>query len=245
MKVISQLMFFLALGVIVLLNLTFSEYLFSLSLDLTKWNQARRTVLLDLIFEGASFMGNGFLYIILFVLIYNWASRGRALYYLFLLSLLITLMALGKNFFAQPRPYMVDSQIVAMGCTLGFGNPSGHSLFASGFLLVMFLDYFWPFDSDNPEPAQRNSFAFYSTLLMVVLTFTTIGYSRIYVGDHSLDQVLFGFSLGIWSAFYCHYELREDLIDHINKDLDRADSIINGFKYHSIALLLSAFVIGI
>ena len=38
-------------------------------------------------------------------------------------------------------------------------------------------------------------------LLVVSITFgVTIGYSRLFLGVHSMDQILYGWSLGIWCA---------------------------------------------
>lgn len=39
----------------------------------------------------------------------------------------------------------------------------------------------------------------------------TMGYSRLFLGVHSLDQVSFGLSLGAWFAFSAHYIVREPL----------------------------------
>lgn len=36
--------------------------------------------------------------------------------------------------------------------------------------------------------------------MVVIALFLTLGYSRFYVGVHTLDDVLFGWMLGIWAA---------------------------------------------
>jgi len=49
-------------------------------------------------------------------------------------------------------------------------------------------------------------------LLAVAVTFgLTVGYSRVFLGMHSMDQVLFGWLLGVWFAFTFHFCTRTAL----------------------------------
>jgi hypothetical protein len=43
-----------------------------------------------------------------------------------------------------------------------------------------------------------------------------ISYSRLVLGVHSLDQLIFGWSLGIWAACTCHFVFRQRLLDYSN-----------------------------
>jgi membrane-associated phospholipid phosphatase len=36
-----------------------------------------------------------------------------------------------------------------------------------------------------------------------------VGFSRLYNGDHSMDQILYGWLLGLWVAFANHYLFRD------------------------------------
>jgi membrane-associated phospholipid phosphatase len=47
-----------------------------------------------------------------------------------------------KLAYANPRPYMVKSEIKLLSCSKGFGNPSGHAAASSLISIVLFLDYF-------------------------------------------------------------------------------------------------------
>jgi hypothetical protein len=42
-----------------------------------------------------------------------------------------------------------------------------------------------------------------------------VGFSRLYNGDHSMDQILYGWLLGLWLAFANHYLFREFIMQHI------------------------------
>jgi len=35
--------------------------------------------------------------------------------------------------------------------------------------------------------------------------FSVMGFSRVLLGVHSLNQIIYGWTLGIWIAFVCHY----------------------------------------
>jgi hypothetical protein len=56
-----------------------------------------------------------------------------------------------KLAYADPRPYMMSSDIQPFSCSKGFGNPSGHSSAAAVFSIVLFLDYF------HGNPIKSNS----------------------------------------------------------------------------------------
>lgn len=42
-----------------------------------------------------------------------------------------------------------------------------------------------------------------------------IGFARLYVRVHSWNQIMFGWQLGLWLAFYFHFCLRDSVINHI------------------------------
>lgn len=42
-----------------------------------------------------------------------------------------------------------------------------------------------------------------------------IGFARLYVAVHSMNQIIYGWQLGIWLALYFHYCIREPLHLHI------------------------------
>jgi len=52
-------------------------------------------------------------------------------------------------------------------------------------------------------------------LLGLAVTFgLTVGYSRLFLGVHSIDQIIFGWSLGIWLAISCHFVMKKPLNRH-------------------------------
>ena len=58
-------------------------------------------------------------------------------------------------------------------------------------------------------------------LLALALAFAgSIGYSRLFLGAHSLNQVLYGLSCGLWFAFSAHFILREPLTELVSALID-------------------------
>ena len=41
-----------------------------------------------------------------------------------------------------------------------------------------------------------------------------VGFSRLYNGVHSLDQIFLGLFIGVWLSFVNHFLLRELIIEH-------------------------------
>jgi hypothetical protein len=92
-------------------------------------------------------------------------------------------------------------------CQTGHGNPSGHTLFAFLFTLTLFFDFIrhW-----------KNLFAKSVTFLAFNICLpSTIAYSRLYMGVHSLNQVIFGGLIGIWLAVVLHTMVKKPFMRHL------------------------------
>lgn len=110
----------------------------------------------------------------------------------------------------SPRPYMTFDGLTTIGCSHEYGNPSGHSLFSAGFSLFVFLDFF------SHQSGGEKSRAYNTCLIAAIAFFVLMGFARVYQAVHSVDQVLYGWQLGIWGALYFNYCLRDWLISHVN-----------------------------
>lgn len=113
---------------------------------------------------------------------YNWFSRGRAFYYIAFLSATAYLMNITKMAYHEPRPYMVSTAINVYGCTAEYGNPSGHSFFAAGGHLFIFLDVC------HGRKSHKFSTALYSIFLFLTVSLSfLVGFARFYVGVHTIN----------------------------------------------------------
>ena len=99
-------------------------------------------------------------------------------------------------------------------CSAAFGNPSGHSSASSLIAFVVFMDVFHG-KSDHRKIFTKLQYTLGITLALYWAG--TIPYTRFLMGVHSLDQIVYGTSLGIWEGLFCHFVVRDNLIDWIEK----------------------------
>ena len=92
-----------------------------------------------------------------------------------------------KIIFHHKRPFWENSNI-KIDCNAGFGHPSGHSLCSSlGYLIIYYF---------CSEKIQKKRIVRILIFFLFLFYIFLILISRLYFGVHSLDQVIFGFSLG-------------------------------------------------
>ena len=112
------------------------------------------------------------------------------------------------------RPQFDDPSIATINagtCAGEFGNPSGHALITSQYftsgLLFCLTEYKSFFESNR---VLKNS-------LKVFCVIFTLGVllCRIYLGRHSIDQILLGATLGSLTAHFLHYCFKPHMFDPI------------------------------
>ena len=69
-------------------------------------------------------------------------TRSKCFYYIVCMMMDKVVNAYMKLVYHQPRPFMIDREIISYSCSKGFGNPSGHSSAAWSFAIILFLDIF-------------------------------------------------------------------------------------------------------
>ena len=137
-----------------------------------------------IVFKALSYWGEGVPYIVVFIIVFLYDSRGRAWYYLLFLNATWFANNIGKMAYHYPRPFMVSDKINTVGgCSMEYGNPSGHSIFAAGFDLFFFLEICHSLYSFKTV----NKFLYFFLLIVGFALAVLIGYSRYYVGVHSLN----------------------------------------------------------
>lgn len=131
-------------------------------------------------------------------------TRPKYFYYLGAFMLDKCLLGIMKQIYHNPRPYMVDSDITAYHCSKEFGNPSGHSSSSCLISILLYLDIGQHLKIYFKIPA----------LFLAIFWATGIPFSRYLLGVHSLDQVVYGFTLGLWSGVTMSYVLKEPIMKH-------------------------------
>ena len=84
------------------------------------------------------------------------------------------------------RPFWSADAVQAFHCTTQYGNPSGHAMtaFCAGLLFA--------FSQEKKVKA--------GAIGLALVFGSVVAYSRLFLGVHSLNQVLFGGLIGVWIA---------------------------------------------
>jgi membrane-associated phospholipid phosphatase len=140
---------------------------------------------------------------------------SRTLYYLLMCLVNVWFTIFVKLVLHRPRPYMIEEAIQVYGSSSEFGDPSGHTMSCAQVLTTCFLDYLAETGGLKSERLSKTSkVALFSVFHGA--TISVVGYSRMYNGVHSLDQVIVGGLLGYWQALFGHYLVREPLYRHVD-----------------------------
>jgi len=168
----------------------------------------------------------------LFLAIYSFFSRRLLIKSILVIYICQNIITLFKVFYHDPRPYLSSDEIEAMNCSSGYGNPSGHCLFTTGFYGSMWVLLF-PNNTEKeplliPHKVTRLFIQWVSFVLVVSLIVLTF-FARLYLGAHGLNQTIYGTLLGLWVVYtfgvvipryvdyhYDHFITKGQLINPIN-----------------------------
>ena len=116
-----------------------------------------------------------------------------------------------KSAYAEPRPYWVSDEIVAANCSASFGNPSGHMLNSSFFWVSLYLHLFHDIGPQSQRWASQFWRKNFIRHIMAVVGCAFLGLlatSRVYLGAHTLNEVLFGTIVGSTWAAIGHFKVK-------------------------------------
>lgn len=114
--------------------------------------------------------------------------------------------ALLKAYDCDPRPIWTHKEIRNIGfyCPVEYGNPSGHSWFSAVIGFGVFLEYFGP---------GKDFINIWLSLFLAIL----VPMSRMYLGAHSLNQVLEGLTLGLACCLLFTFTLKRNIQQYLNE----------------------------
>ena len=178
----------------------FEDILFQKSLSIEKTLQTNLNFSIKF-FKKISKLGDVLGHSVLFMIVY--LSFPLNYIYTYAISQIFTLYltSIIKLIHADGRPYFEDNSLFQT-CNGDFGNPSGHSLSSMACYLglsKMIIDY--------NKMSLSNSILVYICSIVCILI---INFSRIILGAHSIDQVIYGDILG----FLLYYLIFHNLYLH-------------------------------
>jgi hypothetical protein len=98
----------------------------------------------------------------------------------------ILLNCILKMIYRIPRPYFYDSDIEPTSCSFEYGNPSGHGMAAATFYLSICYTII------SQYKIKRRILPYAGAAIFAI----GVGYTRVFVGLHTMDQILTGVALG-------------------------------------------------
>lgn len=133
---------------------------------------------------------------------------AEGLFTLFVLSFSSLVSAWMKMLHHDPRPFWTH-HIDNWDCNMSYGNPSGHNIYLFSQYPVMFYLLFHAKMRERYSldwNYNRRNFTYIFSYVTIAILFTLIALaaspSRIWAAAHSIDQLIYGFMVGIGIFVY-------------------------------------------
>ena len=147
---------------------------------------------------GIYFMGVCYIIVFIFFTIIDTFVYGFGIIFA------VYLHAVMKIWYANSRPYLEKEVLYQGVCDGGYGNPSGHSIIALyGYLT--FLSYILKNKNIRNKIILKIIF-----IIIFIVWILLIPFSRIVLGVHGLNQVIYGSLLGIWLFLFFSFVFKFD-----------------------------------
>ena len=180
---------------------------------------------------GKYFVG----FIVLFVFFFF--SIIKSTVFIFGLELCVQLNYLMKGWYGDLRPYLEDNTLFQGKCEAGYGNPSSHSVVNTFLYLILFVYL-------RDTNILKNRYIIQAVILLfLILWIFLICLSRIVVGVHSIDQVIYGASLGfiIFLFFTVVFKLHKMPISYYKNFYNKKPYIITSL-FIIIIIIAASFI---
>ena len=137
---------------------------------------------------------SNFAYAIFIFIIINYFTLPLSKQYIYIFTCILSFYIdnILKIIYRNPRPFF-ENKDIRKECDGGFGNPSGHAMLSSCsylcFLQLMIEEF------------NLNFILKIILFILVILIVILIGISRIFLGVHSINQIIYGYAIG----FVCYF----------------------------------------
>lgn len=158
-----------------------------MTIDVVMFLQELRNGFFDFFFSFISFLGEEYVYILLFGIIYYTYDKKMGEFMAITLGLSATVNTIIKNIVGAPRPFQKYPELVENlrpETSLGKSFPSGHT---QNFSTVLFSEAFY---------SKKKMMLYISSVLVLLMML-----SRMYLGVHFLEDVVVAAILGISIAY--------------------------------------------
>ena len=197
--------FIIALSLIAfILEFFYRKPLFNYSLDFEKKWQDKASEETISMFRVFATIGGQYLIVLPVLIILCFFTLIKSYVYIMGFLFCVQFHSMMKIWYGNTRPFWEKESLYVGECGTGFGNPSGHSI-TTVFLYMNFFIYF-------KETKKLNKKYFILSIILIYCLFwiLMVLLSRLFLGVHSLNQVIYGstlaviFSLFIFVVFKMH-----------------------------------------
>ena len=196
---ISNIIILVLLPIIIITELSYRKPLFSKSISIEKNIQdtfgGKESIIIKF-FKIITDLGGEYFMVIGIVIVYWFFSIIETFTYVFGFLFSVYIHSVMKIWYASLRPYWEESILFMGVCDGGFGNPSGHAL-------ISFFDYLTLLHFVLNHKHIKDKIIVKIILVIIFLLWTIlVAFSRIVLGVHSINQIIYGTLLGVW-IFVC------------------------------------------
>jgi len=162
-----------------------------------------------LFFQILSLCASKYFLISIIMILFNYVDTYSSLLLMIITSCAATGTGFFKLIYKNPRPYFHENWVKVFDCETGFGNPSGHSIVAVSVYLTVSKIIRKKFY------LQKRIQKYFNYVTVIFILFIT--FSRLALGAHSLNQILFGIFIGamIYALFFDVFKIDLNLTDEI------------------------------
>ena len=231
-KILKHKIFLIFIFLLFTIEFFFREFLYSLSPSFIIFIQNNLSYLFEL-GNFFSFFGNekGQFFILLFS--YNFLPTYKTIIIVFSAGISVLIGGFLKLIYISPRPFMTNIDIIIFNCEGGWGNPSIHSILSTCLYLTIYKVII--IQNKNYSNNEKKNY-FLLTLLFIIC----ICLSRLLLGVHSINQVIFGFCLGI-SLYYILFYIIELNSDDYNQFYYLIINL-NKIVFYSVLIMIIALL---
>jgi membrane-associated phospholipid phosphatase len=136
------------------------------------------------------------------ILIYVFKEKALAFHYTLIISAMMFFLCYLKMIIRFPRPYQYSEAIIPTSCSGQYGCPSATSIRVATMIASLFLDF---------VHTKRNKITLlqYSIgLSITIISIVSVMISRVYLAAHSINQVVYGATIGLEIALFMHFTVK-------------------------------------
>ena len=177
--------------ILFIIEFFYRDPLFQYSIDFEKKWQENATKETITTFKIFTKIGGEYLMAVPIIIVLWFFTLIKSYVYLMGFIFCLQFHSMMKIWYGNKRPFWQDPSLYKGICDGGFGNPSGHSITTSFLYLSIFFYY-------TQAKVTRDKYKILIIILLFCLFWIVmILLSRIILGMHSVNQVIYGTSLGL------------------------------------------------